>query len=39
MKPIDKAIIFAAQKHAGQPRKGTDIPYIVHPIEVMKILC
>jgi len=38
MKPIDKAIIFAAKKHAGQPRKGTDIPYIVHPIEVMKIL-
>jgi len=38
MKPIDDAIIFAAKKHAGQPRKGTDIPYIVHPIEVMKIL-
>jgi len=38
MKPIDKAIIFAAEKHAGQPRKGTDIPYIVHPIDVMKIL-
>jgi len=38
MKPIDKAIFFAAEKHAGQLRKGTDIPYIVHPIEVMKIL-
>jgi len=38
MKLIDKAIIFAAEKHSGQSRKGTDIPYIVHPIEVMKIL-
>jgi len=38
MKQIDEAIIYAAQKHSGQPRKGTDIPYIVHPIEVMKIL-
>jgi len=38
MKPIDEAIIFAAKKHSGQPRKGTDIPYIVHPVEVMKIL-
>jgi (p)ppGpp synthase/HD superfamily hydrolase len=38
MKLIDKAVIFAAQKHAGQLRKGTEIPYIVHPIEVMKIL-
>jgi (p)ppGpp synthase/HD superfamily hydrolase len=38
MKLIDQAIIFASQKHSGQLRKGTDIPYIVHPIEVMKIL-
>ena len=26
---IQKAIIFATQKHEGQKRKGTDIPYIV----------
>ena len=35
---IQKAIIFATQKHEGQKRKGTDIPYIVHPMEVMQIL-
>jgi len=35
---IRKAIIFATQKHAGQVRKGTDIPYITHPMEVMQIL-
>lgn len=35
---VHKAIIFAAQKHAGQVRKGTDVPYITHPVEVMQIL-
>jgi (p)ppGpp synthase/HD superfamily hydrolase len=35
---IRKAIIFAARKHDGQVRKGTDIPYITHPMEVMQIL-
>ena len=35
---IEKAIIFASQKHKNQFRKGTPIPYIVHPIEVMQIL-
>ena len=35
---IQKAIIFATLKHEGQKRKGTDIPYIVHPMEVMQIL-
>ena len=33
-----KAIIFAARKHNGQLRKGTDIPYISHIMEVMQIL-
>lgn len=32
------AIIFAAKAHEGQVRKGTSMPYIVHPMEVMKIL-
>jgi (p)ppGpp synthase/HD superfamily hydrolase len=32
------AIIFATLKHDGQKRKGTDIPYITHPMEVMQIL-
>lgn len=35
---IHDAIIFATLKHQGQVRKGTDIPYIVHPMEVMQIL-
>jgi (p)ppGpp synthase/HD superfamily hydrolase len=38
MTKIHDAIIFAARKHSGQMRKGTDIPYISHPMEVMDIL-
>lgn len=30
---ITEAVIFAAQKHDTQKRKGTDIPYILHPLE------
>lgn len=35
---IHKAIEFAAVAHQGQTRKGTDIPYIVHPFEVAQLL-
>lgn len=35
---ISKAINFAAVKHSTQLRKGTDIPYIVHPFQVGLIL-
>lgn len=35
---IQRAIIFATLKHRNQVRKSTDIPYIVHPMEVMQIL-
>lgn len=35
---LNNAIKFAVEKHAGQVRKGTDLPYIVHPLEVMTIL-
>ncbi|MCI0515329.1 HD domain-containing protein [candidate division KSB1 bacterium] len=35
---IFEAIEFASRAHAGQYRKGTDIPYIIHPLGVMKIL-
>jgi hypothetical protein len=35
---LHNAIIFAARKHSGQLRKGTDIPYIAHIMEVMQIL-
>ena len=33
-----QAIEFAAKAHTGQVRKGTNIPYIVHPIRVAEIL-
>lgn len=35
---VTKAIEFATRAHAGQLRKGTERPYIVHPIEVGKIV-
>lgn len=35
---LNQAIIFAAQCHAGQLRKGTTLPYILHPLETMQIL-
>lgn len=35
---IDDAMEFAARAHAGQFRKGTRRPYIVHPIEVADIV-
>ena len=41
MKLIHEAIIFATLKHNSSKssnRKGTDIPYITHPMEVMQIL-
>jgi hypothetical protein len=35
---IFKAIEFSTKAHAGQYRKGTKIPYIIHPLGVAKIL-
>ncbi len=35
---ILKALAFAENAHAGQCRKGSDIPYIVHPIEAGEIV-
>lgn len=35
---IDKAIKFASAAHAGQYRKGSARPYIVHPMEVADIV-
>ena len=35
---LNKAIRFATERHAGGVRKGTDRPYIGHPLEVMNIL-
>lgn len=39
MKPdVFKALEFAVNAHSGQFRKGTKLPYIVHPVDVMRIL-
>ena len=34
---LERAISFAADRHAGAVRKGSDIPYIVHPMEAVSI--
>ena len=34
---VTRAVIFAAEAHDGQVRKGTGIPYIVHPVEAAAI--
>lgn len=36
---VFKAIKFVADAHQGHYRKGTNIPYISHLMNVMKILC
>lgn len=35
---INEACKYAAEKHLNQKRKGKNVPYIVHPLEVMVIL-
>ena len=35
---VEKAIEFATKAHEGQFRKGTTRPYIVHPLEVGRIV-
>jgi (p)ppGpp synthase/HD superfamily hydrolase len=35
---IDRALEFVVKKHAGQCRKGTSHPYVVHLVEVMMLL-
>lgn len=37
-KILDRAINFAVQAHEGQFRKGTQIPYILHPMEAAAIV-
>ena len=34
---LNSAITFAVEKHAAKTRKGTSIPYIVHPMEAAAI--
>lgn len=35
---INQAIRFATERHEKQFRKGTTIPYILHPLETLQIL-
>lgn len=35
---LNQAVYFATERHAGQVRKGTTTPFIVHPMETMTIL-
>ena len=35
---LDKAILFATEAHKGQFRKGTQVPYILHPMEAAAIV-
>jgi (p)ppGpp synthase/HD superfamily hydrolase len=35
---FDRALVLAALVHEGVPRKGTAIPYIIHPMHVAAIL-
>jgi len=35
---VIKAISFAAEKHKGQERRGTGLPYVTHPIIVMELV-
>lgn len=35
---LDQAIIFATNAHSGSVRKGTPIPYILHPLEAAAIV-
>ena len=36
--PLHRAIRFAEQAHRGQKRKGSDVAYITHPMEVLQLL-
>lgn len=35
---VSRAAVFAVNAHDGMMRKGTNIPYIVHPMEVAAIV-
>lgn len=35
---LDAALAFSARAHRTQVRKGSDVPYIIHPVHVAMIL-
>ena len=38
MELLDKAMLFAIERHSGQRRKLQNTPYILHPMEVVSIV-
>ena len=36
---LDEALAFAVAAHDGQRRKGSQLPYVTHPIRVAALLC
>jgi len=38
MSDFERAVEFAARAHEGMTRKGSDIPYITHPLEAAQIV-
>lgn len=38
MNVLERAIIYATEKHQGVYRKGRKVPYILHPLEVAQII-
>lgn len=38
MSKVERAIRYATHAHEGQVRKHSGLPYVVHPVEVMKTL-
>lgn len=38
MNVLERAIIYATEKHQGVYRKGRKVPYILHPMEVAQII-
>lgn len=38
MKMVEQAEMFAIDAHAGQKRKGSNRPYVLHPIQAMQIV-
>ena len=37
MLKFDRAVVFATEAHSGQKRRGSNAPYIIHPLEVATI--
>ena len=35
---LNSAILFAVDAHSGSMRKGTNLPYIVHPLETLSVV-